>query len=252
MGGSTSLFNATVLLLNFLLLSIKTKYFAYSKAGSSFVSILNKLAVVALFFTMLGTQNVQADDNHKKAELPEVTILASPFENHTELTMAQPVSVLTGDRLLYKQESSLGDTLSGELGVASSSFGPGAGRPIIRGLDGPRIQILDNGIDTLDVSSLSADHAVTVESINASKIEVLRGPLTLLYGGDAIGGVVNVVTNKIPRRIFKKLTGNFGARGNTSTQEKSGSFNASGSIGNNISLNASGFRRKTNDTVRNA
>ena len=247
MGGSTSLFNATVLLLNFLLLSIKTKYFAYSKAGSSFVSILNKLAVVALFFTMLGTQNVQADDNHKKAELPEVTILASPFENHTELTMAQPVSVLTGDRLLYKQESSLGDTLSGELGVASSSFGPGAGRPIIRGLDGPRIQILDNGIDTLDVSSLSADHAVTVESINASKIEVLRGPLTLLYGGDAIGGVVNVVTNKIPRRIFKKLTGNFGARGNTSTQEKSGSFNASGSIGNNISLNASGFRRKTND-----
>jgi len=247
MGGSTSLFNATVLLLNFLFLSIKTKYFAYFKAGISFVGILNKLAVVALFFTMLGTQNVQAADNHNEAELPEVTIMASPFENHTELDMAQPVSVLEGDRLLYKQESSLGDTLSGELGVASSSFGPGAGRPLIRGLDGPRIQILENGIDTLDVSSLSADHAVTVESINASKIEVLRGPSTLLYGGGAIGGVVNVVTNKIPRRIFKKLTGNFGARGNTSTQEKSGSFNASGSVGNNISLNASGFRRKTND-----
>ena len=175
----------------------------------------------------LSIQNVQADDNNKETALPEVTIMASPFGNHSELDMAQPVSILEGDRLRYKQETSLGDTLSGELGVASTSFGPGAGRPIIRGLDGPRIMILENGIDTLDVSALSVDHAVTVESINASKIEILRGPSTLMYGGGAIGGVVNVVTDKIPRRIFKKLTGTFGARGNTSTQEKSGSFNAS-------------------------
>jgi len=245
---SVSLINATMLRFVHCSLLMRTKYFVWYKAKSVF-TVLKKLSVLvlALVCMKLSIQNVQADDNHKETALPEVTILASPFENHTELTMAQPVSVLAGDRLLYKQETSLGDTLSGELGVASSSFGPGAGRPIIRGLAGTRIQILENGIDTLDVSSLSADHAVTAESINASKIEVLRGPLTLLYGGGAIGGVVNVVTDKIPRRIFKKLTGTFGARGNTSTQEKSGSFNASGSIGNHISLNASGFRRKTND-----
>ena len=243
-----SLINATMLLLVHYSLLMRTKYFVWYKA-EPVLAVLKRLSVLVLVLVCmkLSIQNVQADDNHKETSLPEVTIMASPFGNHSELDMAQPVSVLEGDRLRYKQETSLGDTLSGELGVASSSFGPGAGRPLIRGLDGPRIMILENGIDTLDVSSLSADHAVTAESINASKIEILRGPSTLMYGGGAIGGVVNVVTDKIPRRIFKKLTGTFGARGNTSTQEKSGSFNASGSIGNHISLNASGFRRKTND-----
>lgn len=242
--------NATLLLLVHCFSFMRTKYCIWCNAGSVLVILKNLAALVLVLFCMkLSIQNVQADDKHphKQIELPAVTVLASPFESHTELNMAQPVTILKGDRLLHKQESQLGDTLSGELGVASSSFGPGAGRPIIRGLDGPRIQILDNGIDTLDVSSLSADHAVTIESINASRIEILRGPSTLMYGGGAIGGIVNVVTNKIPRKIFKKSTGSFEGRGNTSTQEKSGFFDISRSIGNHISLNASGFRRKTND-----
>ena len=134
-------------------LLMRTKYFVWYKA-EPVLAVLKKLAVLVLVLVCmkLSIQNVQADDNHKETALPEVTIMASPFGNHSELDMAQPVSVLEGDRLRYKQETSLGDTLSGELGVASSSFGPGAGRPLIRGLDGPRIMILENGIDTLDVS----------------------------------------------------------------------------------------------------
>ena len=246
-GRKLYLFNATMLLLDRLFLIIKNKYLACYKAGIVSVGLLNKLAALVLFFTVQSVPTVQAAADGKETELPEVTVTVNPFESRTELDMAQPVSVLKGDRLRDKREASLGDTLSGELGVASSSFGPGAGRPIIRALGGPRIQILENGIGTHDVSSLSPDHAVTVESLNASKIEILRGPAMLLYGGGAIGGVVNVVSNRIPRRLFKSLNGNFETRGNTATVERSGAFNAYGSIGDHISLSASGFRRKTSD-----
>jgi iron complex outermembrane receptor protein len=178
--------------------------------------------------------------------LKPVVVTASPFSNQSELEVAQPISVLKGDDLRRKREASLGDTLSRELGVASSSFGPGAGRPIIRGLDGPRIRVLDNGIGTLDISTVSPDHAVTAESLNASQIEILRGPATLLYGSGASGGVVNVVSDRIPGKLMKSPTGNIEIRGNTATEERTGALNASGSVGK-ISWSAGGFRRKTDD-----
>ncbi|MEO7686685.1 MAG: TonB-dependent receptor plug domain-containing protein, partial [Nitrosospira sp.] len=146
-----------------------------------------------IMLTVFGVASVQAQDAGKDSVLPPVVVTSTPFENRSELDMAQPASVLKGEDLRRKREASLGDTLSRELGVASSSFGPAAGRPIIRGLDGPRIRVLDNGIGTLDLSAISPDHAVTVESLNASQIEILRGPATLLYGSGASGGIVNVV-----------------------------------------------------------
>ncbi|MDN5753945.1 MAG: Plug domain-containing protein, partial [Nitrosospira sp.] len=106
-----------------------------------------------------GLSPAQAESAGKEGVLPPVVVTGTPFENRSELDMAQPVSVLRGDDLRRKREASLGDTLSRELGVASSFFGPGAGRPIIRGLDGPRIRVLENGIGTLDLSSVSPDHA---------------------------------------------------------------------------------------------
>lgn len=187
-----------------------------------------------------------AQDVPKNKVLEPVVVTANPFENRSDLDMAQPVSVLKGDDLRRKREASLGDTLSRELGVASSSFGPGAGRPIIRGLDGPRVRVLDNGIGTLDISSISPDHAVTAESLNASQIEILRGPATLLYGSGASGGVVNVVNRRIPGQLFKSPKGDFEVRGNTATEERTGALNASGSMGR-ISWSAGGFRRKTGD-----
>lgn len=194
----------------------------------------------------LATSSIWAQEPGKDSVLPAVVITATPFENRTELDMAQPVSVLRGDDLRRKREASLGDTLSRELGVSSSSFGPAAGRPIIRGLDGPRIRTLQNGIGTLDLSSVSPDHAVTAESLNASQIEILRGPATLLYGSGASGGVVNVVNGRIPDQLFKSPKGNFEARGNTATVERTGAFNASGSIGR-TSWNIDAFKRKTDD-----
>lgn len=199
-----------------------------------------------VIMTVLHTSEIYAADPTPTTKLPGVTVTASPFKDRTELEMAQPVTVLQGDDLRRKRETSLGDTLSNELGVTSSFFGPGASRPIIRALDGPRIQVLENGIGALDVSSLSPDHAVTVETLNASQIEILRGPATLLYGGGATGGVVNVVNDRIPTRLFKNPEGNAEIRGNTATEEKAGSFNVNKSFGQ-MSWSLGAFKRKTDD-----
>ncbi|HND36966.1 MAG TPA: Plug domain-containing protein, partial [Nitrosomonas sp.] len=96
----------------------------------------------------------QVEDTRKMIRMPELVITSTPFKDRSELNMTQPTSILQGDNLRRKREASLGDTLINEVGVTSSSFGPGAGRPIIRALDGPRIQVLENGIGSLDVSSL--------------------------------------------------------------------------------------------------
>lgn len=226
--------------MNSLCSNFRIAYLGFVRARSFPGSTLS-IAVFMGFNTLL----VQAQDVPEDVLQP-VVVTATPFENRSELDIAQPVSVLKGDDLRRKREASLGDTLSRELGVASSSFGPGAGRPIIRGLDGPRIRVLDNGIGTLDISSISPDHAVTAESLNASQIEILRGPATLLYGSGASGGVVNVVSRRIPDQLFKSPKGNFEVRGNTATEERTGALNASGSIGS-ISWSAGGFRRKTGD-----
>lgn len=187
-----------------------------------------------------------ARDSAPATALDPVVVTASPFTDRSELDLAQPVSVLQGEELRRKREARLGDTLSRELGVTSSAFGPAAGRPIIRGLDGPRIRVLEGGIGTLDISTLSPDHMVTTESLNASQIEILRGPATLLYGSGASGGVVNVVNGRIPQRVFKSPKGNFELRGNSATDERSGGFNVMGSVGQ-ASWNVDGFKRKTAD-----
>lgn len=195
---------------------------------------------------VLGMTATHAEDINKEAALTAIVVTALPFANLGELDLAQPISVLQGDDLRRKREASLGDTLSQELGVTSSAFGPAAGRPIIRGMDGPRIRVLEGGIGTQDLSALSPDHMVTAESFNASQIEILRGPATLLYGSGASGGVVNVVTGRIPNRLFKSPTGNVELRGNSATDERSGGFNVMGSAGQ-ASWNVDGFKRKTGD-----
>ena len=129
----------------------------------------------------------------------KIIVTASPFANQDELQAVQPGVVLTRDTLVRERAASLGDTLTSQAGIQSSSFGPGASRPIIRGLDGPRIKTTENGVGSADVSTISPDHAVSSETLGARQIEILRGPATLLYGSGAIGGLVNVVTDRIPQ-----------------------------------------------------
>ncbi|GAB2918914.1 TonB-dependent receptor [Rheinheimera gaetbuli] len=126
-----------------------------------------------------------------------IDVKASPF--HASATeSALPVNVLAGDALKMRQAATLGDTLKNEVGVHSNFHGGVASSPIIRGLDGPRVLITQNGLDAGDASRVGPDHSVSAEASTATQIEVLRGPATLFYGSGAIGGVVNVVDERIP------------------------------------------------------
>ena len=119
----------------------------------------------------------------------------------------QPIAVLAGQDLARQLEGTLGATLENQPGVAERSFGPGSARPVIRGLDGDRVLILENGQRMGDLSSQSADHGVTVNPAAATRIEVVRGPATLLYGANAIGGLVNVISDHIPRAPVNGVSG---------------------------------------------
>ena len=136
--------------------------------------------------------------------------------------LAQPSSVLSGDALTLRRAGTLGETLSGQAGVSSSDFGPQASRPVIRGLDGDRIRLLDNGGASADASNLSFDHAVAVDPLVVERIEVLRGPAALLYGGNATGGVINTQDNRIPRAALHELGGRAEARLGGGARERAG------------------------------
>ncbi len=126
-----------------------------------------------------------------------IDVHATPLHS-SSIESALPINVLSADELKMKQAATLGETLKHEVGVHSSYYGPVASTPIIRGLDGPRVLITQNGLDVGDASRVGPDHVVATETSTATQIEVLRGPATLFYGSGAIGGVVNVVDNRVP------------------------------------------------------
>ncbi|WP_199232579.1 TonB-dependent receptor [Caulobacter sp. D5] len=127
----------------------------------------------------------------------QVVVTAAPYAVSLD-TVTSSVNVLTRDKLDTAPPAGLGDVLNGLPGLRSTFYGPGASRPVIRGLAGPRVMVLQNGVGQVDASSLSPDHAVASDPAEASRIEVLRGPSTLAYGGSGIGGVVNMIDDRVP------------------------------------------------------
>ncbi|GAA4017666.1 TonB-dependent receptor [Actimicrobium antarcticum] len=178
--------------------------------------------------------------------LQTIVVTASPFGANEGDQILAPAKVLSGDELRNKLGGSLGDTLSHELGVSSSAFGAGASRPIIRGLEGSRIKILQNGMAVSDVSGLSNDHAVATDGPTAKQIEILRGPAALLYGSGAIGGLVNVVNDRIPTTLAPVPTGEAEMRYGTVDQAKNLSISADTAAGP-IGLHVDGSVRNSND-----
>jgi iron complex outermembrane receptor protein len=179
-----------------------------------------------------------------QASLPEVTVTGNPL-GATDLIA--PTTTLSGDRLLLRSQSTLGETLNGLPGVSSSYFGPNASRPSIRGQDGDRIRILQNGGAAPDASALSYDHAVPVDALVTERVEVLRGPSALQYGGSAVGGVVNVIDNRIPSEPIDGFGGRADLGYATGNREKSGGVVLEG--GNNrYALHVDAFNRDADDT----
>ena len=138
--------------------------------------------------------------------LPPVVVTGNPLGSDL-FEMVPPVSTLEGPRLEQNRQPTLGEMLNTLPGVNSTYFGPNASRPVIRGFEGDRIRILQNGIGILDASATSPDHAVPVDTLTVKRVEVVRGPATLLYGPSALGGVVNVIDNRIPDAALEGVTG---------------------------------------------
>lgn len=158
------------------------------------------------------------DPGEEHREIEEVVVTASPLDRSGD-ELAVPVSTVRREHLLAHPGSSLGETLAREPGIVTTGFAAGASRPVIRGQDAFRVQILENGIGAHDVSAVSPDHGVPVNPLTAQRVEIVRGPAAVRYGGGALGGVVNSLTNRVPRAMpERRLEGEllaaygFGAR----------------------------------------
>jgi len=161
--------------------------------------------------------------------------------------IAAPVDVLTDEQLALRREATLGDTLAVQPGVAATGYGRGSSRPVIRGLDADRIRILENGLDSGDVSSIGPDHATAIDPLTADSIEVVRGPATLLYGGTAVGGVVNVIDGRVPDRVpVRPVTGSVEVGGGSNADELEGAVKLDGG-GGRIAWHVDGFWRDAGD-----
>lgn len=175
------------------------------------------------------------------------SVISASALNNTLAEMTSPAEVLEGEELVQRRESTLGETLNGLPGVHSSSFGAGASRPVIRGLDGARVKVLSDGVDVLDASTISPDHAVTSEPLLAERIEVLKGPATLLYGVGAIGGVVNVLDKRVPTHVPEKgYEGELELRANTVANQGAGVFGITAGTGN-FAVRAEGTKRQDDE-----
>jgi iron complex outermembrane receptor protein len=178
-------------------------------------------------------------------ELSNVAVTGNPLGVSSD-AMVLPVSVLSGRELSLNRAATLGETLNNLPGVAASSFGPNASRPVIRGLDAERVRIMQNGVGILDASSLSFDHAVAVDPLVIEQIDVVRGPAALLYGGSAVGGVVNAIDHRIPTEPVNGIIGRTEARlGGPDNQRNAA---AVVDVGNGqFAMHADAYKRKTDD-----
>ncbi len=176
-------------------------------------------------------------------ELAPIVVTGNPLASETPAT---PVSVLTGDELVRRRGNSIGETLNGLPGVSSTYFGPNANRPVIRGLDGDRVRILGNGGASLDASSLSFDHAVPLDPLIVDRLEVLRGPGALLYGGSAVGGVVNALDNRIPSQPVEGVSGAVEGRLGGAERERGGAALVEAGNGR-MAIHVDAFGRETDD-----
>lgn len=186
---------------------------------------------------------VRAEDKDK---LDEVVVTATALHK-SSLEVAQPTSVLSGDSLVRDRGTSVGEALANTPGITATWFGPQASRPVIRGQTGERVQMNEDGGESLDVAALSADHAVTIDPLLADRVEVLRGPATLLHGNGAAGGLVNVLVHRVPDQAYDgQIDGAAEIRGNSALGERALAARIDGGVAG-WSFHADAYARDTDD-----
>lgn len=225
--------------------SIKLQYLLQPKLVLSYKPLFLSLIAALNSPLSFAGESPANKETMTKIDLPTVAVTGNPLGLDADQLIV-PVTVLNGRELSIKRESTLGETLNGIPGVSSTSFGPNASRPVIRGLDAERVRIMQNGIGVVDASSLSFDHAVSVDPLVIEQVDVIRGPAALLYGGSAVGGVVNAVDHRIPKEKLEGITGRTEAR-------LGGPANESNMVGvvdvgnGQIAIHADAYARKSNN-----
>ena len=179
----------------------------------------------------------------QKIDLPTTPVTANPLGVSSDEFIV-PISVLNGHELDIKRNNSFAETLDGTPGVSFSNWGPTIGRPVIRGMSADRIRIMQNGINSLDVSSFSSDHAVAIDPLVIEQIDIIRGPATVLYGGGTVGGVVNAIDHRIPRQKITGATGRAVTRFGGANSERSSAVVGDVGFGNFV-IHLDAYTRKT-------
>ncbi|MBY4598767.1 TonB-dependent receptor [bacterium BD-1] len=204
------------------------------------------LALPALALAQAEPADQDEHDHETPRTLDTLEVTASPLRGSID-DLVRPVDVLGGEALDARKAGTLGETLERQAGVQSSYFGAGVGRPILRGQDGARVQVLSSGTSAMDVSTVSADHAVGIEPFLADQIEVLKGPATLLYGSGAIGGAVNVVDGRVPTlQVGRTVSGRAEIRHGSVDDQNTGMARVDADAGA-LTLHADLFRRDAGD-----
>lgn len=210
------------------------------------MSFHKNLITLSIFAVI--TPVIFADDHLQSQQLETIQLKAHPLvQSAADFAVADHV---VEHQALAERGATIGDALADELGVYSNQYGSGSSRPVIRGQDGPRVKVLQHASETADVSTLSPDHAVTVDPILAKQVEIIRGPSTLLYSAGTVGGLVNVTDNKIPTQMPEKgIEGQAGMRYNSGSDEKLASAGATVALGNQVALRVEGSTRDANSYI---
>ena len=194
------------------------------------------------------SQESQKIENQTKQDEPLRIFITGSLSTQGMERIGKPINVISTEEIELKNESTIADTINKQPGISSTNFSPGASRPVIRGHSKERVRILQNGLESGDVSSLSDDHAISSDPLTTTRIDVIRGASTLMYGGQAIGGVVNIIDDSIAEEeIGEDLTGKLKFNiGDSATNKFSGSAVLKGQI-NDLNWHLSGFKRSTDD-----
>ena len=200
---------------------------------------------LAICVASLFVSAVPALAQDKVVSLETVVVIGERVEPEA---VAKPLTVIDSDELSRRQATTLGETLRGLPGVSATGFGSNASRPIIRGQDGDRVKILQNSAPTNDVSAMSFDHAVGVSPYGLEQVEILRGPSALLYGGSAVGGVVNMVNRRILRSRLDEASRSVDLRVDGANNNRQGAFELESPVGGDWFLHLDGFAQKNGET----
>ena len=209
--------------------------------------LLHKNLITLSIFAIISPA-VFAADAIESQQLATIQLQAHPLQQSAvDFAVADQV---IAHKTLSERGTTIGEALATELGVSSNQYGAGSSRPVIRGQDGPRVKVLQHASETADVSSLSPDHAVTVDPILAQQVEMIRGPSTLLYSAGTVGGLVNVTDQKIPTQIPEKgYEGQVGLRYNSGSDEKLASAGATVALGSQVALRVEGLKKDAQNYI---